>query len=132
MSKRHKRENDTSKERFKRTGIIWLVAIAITLFINCFFGGFDRYYFVDTFIFPLWYVALGIGVIIGILFSLKWVSKDTGIAMRVFTFVVATFVITFLSGMILAHMNHALDFNDAVRYTAFIEDKEYTSKRERT
>ena len=85
----------------------------------------DRYAFAETDLFPLWYVALGVGILGGGLFVLKFVGKEHGTAKRVGTFLLMSLLCFFAAGTMLAHVNHLFDQSEPVRYTVVIEDKEY-------
>lgn len=85
----------------------------------------ERYAFAEIGLFPLWYVALGVGILGGGLFVLKFVGKEHGTAKRVGTFLLMSLLCFFAAGTMLAHVNHLFDQSEPVRYTVVIEDKEY-------
>ena len=85
----------------------------------------ERYAFAETDLFPLWYVSLGVGILGGGLFVLKFVGKEHGTAKRAGTFLLMSLLCFFAAGTMLAHVNHLFDQSEPVRYTVMIEDKEY-------
>lgn len=86
---------------------------------------FQRYAFVDAFLFPLWYVALGVGILCGGLF-VRWLMKgERSMGKRIGMFLLITILAGFTAGSLLAHANHLFDPSEPVRYTVMIEDKAY-------
>lgn len=91
------------------------------------------YTFVDGVLFPLWYVALGLGVIISTLTSiyLYGLFKKNGepTKKRLWTSILIFALVLFLSfgiiGSLFGHINHLFDFSEPERYTVVIEDKDY-------
>ena len=89
-----------------------------------------RYNFVGVVFFPLWYVALGLGVIAAIIFV--WVflkkipSKEKRGRKAVIGLSFAVVLIVFLFfGTIFAHLNHIFDQNESERYVVIIENQHY-------
>ena len=110
-----------------------VVAILVTLIVTIISAGtFNRYTFVEAVLFPLWYVAIGVGIVGGGLFVLKFVGKEHGTAKRVGTFLLMSLLCFFAAGTMLAHVNHLFDQSEPVRYTVMIEDKEYRASGKRS
>lgn len=83
---------------------------------------FDRYEFVEIDLFPLWYVALGVGVLGGALFALKVVAPEHSKGKRIGAFILISLLAFFAAGTMLAHANHLFDNSQPLRYTVVIED----------
>ncbi len=128
-----KRRSKKEKERAKRIAtIISLGAIFFLILFVWLLTSARRYNFVGVVFFPLWYVALGLGVIAAIvavwIFHKKMLPDakkekkvDIGLGLIVILFV---FMIT---GILFAHLNHIFDQNEPERYVVVIEDKAYNS-----
>ena len=94
------------------------------------------YTFVDG-VFPLWYVALGLGVIISTLTSIYLYAlfKKNGepTKKRLWTSILIFALMLFISfvtiGSLFGHINHLFDFSEPERYTVVIEDKDYRGGR---
>ena len=86
---------------------------------------FDRYEFAEIDLFPLWYVALGVGILGGALFALKVAAPEYSKGKRIGAFLLISALCFFVAGTMLAHVNHLFDQSEPVRYTVMIEDKEY-------
>lgn len=89
-----------------------------------------RYNFVGGVFFPLWYVALALGVIAAIVFV--WIffkkipSKEKSGRKAVIGLSFAVVLIVFLVfGTIFAHLNHIFDQNESERYVVIIEHQHY-------
>ena len=118
----------------------------ITIIVFCLFGflalfvwfltSWRRYDFVEVVFFPLWYVALGLGVIPAI-FCVWWSFKKgllgnkRGRGLPIGTTIIAFIGILFLSffifGITFAHLNHIFDPHEPERYVVAIEDEGYYS-----
>ena len=110
------------------------VSVILTLFGACvvvfpFLIGTHRYRFVDGGLFPHWYVALGIGILAGVAFALKFFKKEHGIGTKIGAFLGITFVVFMVTGFALGHINHVFDTSEAVRYYVEIEDKDIDLNR---
>ena len=88
-----------------------------------------RYSFVDVILFPLWYVALGLGVIVGVALDVALIKKVGDIKLRIAVFLIFTFVAFMIFGFALGHINHIFDSSEAVRYYVEIEDKDIDLNR---
>lgn len=85
---------------------------------------FQRYAFAEIDLFPLWYIALGLGLLGGWLFAFKFVGREHSLWRRIGVFVLMSLLAFFAAGTILAHLNHFFDTSEPVRYTVMIEDTE--------
>ena len=88
-----------------------------------------RYSFVDGILFPLWYVALGLGVIVGVALDVALIKKVGNIKLRIAVFLIFTFVAFMVFGFALGHINHIFDSSETVRYYVEIEDKDIDLNR---
>lgn len=109
------------------------VTVTVTLLI-CVVGAvsvatFDRYAFAEIDLFPLWYVALGLGLLCGGLFVGKLMEKGHSVGKRIGVFFLISAICFFAAGALLAHLNHLFDNSQPVRYTVVIEDKESRHSR---
>lgn len=86
---------------------------------------FQRYAFAEIDLFPLWYVALGLGLLGGWLFVYKFVGREHSLGKRIGAFLLMSLLAFFAAGTMLAHINHLFDTSEPVRYTVVIEDTEY-------
>jgi hypothetical protein len=103
-----------------------VVAILVTLIVTIISAGtFNRYTFVEAVLFPLWYVAIGVGIVGGGLFVLAFMRRERNIGKRVSMFLIMSILCFAVAGIMLAHVNHLFDQSEPVRYTVMIEDKEY-------
>ncbi len=82
---------------------------------------FNRYRYVDGFLFPLWYVALGLGVVSAIAVVL-WKKETIKIPVSIILFIGVFFFVFIIFGSIFAHLNHFLDFHEVEEYTVVVED----------
>ena len=85
----------------------------------------ERYAFAEIVLFPLWYVALALGLLCGWLFVAKLMEKGHSAGKRIGTFFLISVLCFFAAGATLAHLNHLLDPSDPIRYTVTIQDTEY-------
>ena len=84
-----------------------------------------RYSFVNVFLFPLWYVALVLGVVAGLLFVFKLVGKEHGIWKRIGVFVIIALTMFVSIGNVFAHLNHWFDTSEPIRYEVVVEDRDF-------
>ena len=89
----------------------------------------DIYTFVNVDLFPLWYVALAIGAVAGVLFCMKFATKEHGIWKRIGLFAIISFIFFVGLGSVFAHLNHWFDTSKPVRYEVVIEDKDRRNRR---
>ena len=85
----------------------------------------ERYAFAEIDLFPLWYVALALGLLCGWLFVAKLMEKGHSAGKRIGTFLLISVLCFFAVGAMLAHLNHLLDQSVPIRYTVTIQDTEY-------
>ena len=106
--------------------IATLMIAPIVIFIIS-VANMDRYSFVNVEFFPLWYVALALGVLAGFLFVIKFVGKNHGVWAKIGAFLIIAGITAFGVGSVLAHLNHWFDSSEPVRYEVVIEDRDYDS-----
>lgn len=127
MAKRSSRPSPNRKKTVKTTpgpvAVTVLLLICAVSVVSV--ATWERYTFAETDLFPLWYVAIGAGLLGGVLFVLKFVGKEHGAAKRVGMLLLMSLLCFFAAGTMLAHANHLFDQSEPVRYTVVIEDKEY-------
>jgi hypothetical protein len=116
-----KSKKRTAKVRFWVPTVVFFMLLSILIFEHT----AKRYAFVHSILFPLWYVALAIGILCGALFCLKCRRKEIHPATVIGVFLIITFLVFFLSGILLRHLNHVFDMSDGQRYEAVIEDERY-------
>ena len=109
------------------------VAVTVTLLI-CAIGAvsvatWERYAFADTDLFPLWYVALALGLLCGWLFVAKVMVKGLSIGKRIGAFLLIAALSFFAAGAVLAHLNHFFDTSQPKQFVVVIEDKEYRHRK---
>ena len=121
---RYKSKTRSPKTAAMAPGYIGLILILCTVCVIS-VATFQRYAFVEAFLFPLWYVALGVGALCGGLFVCKLMDGERSIGKRIGMFLLVSILACFTAGSMLAHANHLLDPSEPVRYTVVIEDKEY-------
>ena len=114
-----KSKKRTAKVRFWLPTVVVFMILSILIFVHT----SERYAFVHSILFPLWYVALAIGILCGALFCLKCTRKDIHFAAVLGGFLIITFLVFFLSGILLSHLNHVFDMSNGQRYEAVIEDE---------
>ena len=89
----------------------------------------DRYVFAEIDLFPLWYVALALGLLCGWLFVAKLMVKGLSVGKRIGAFLIISALCFFAAGATLAHLNHWFDSSQPKQFVVVIEDKEYRSGR---
>ena len=127
---KNSRKTDKTKNR-TRNILYFVFAIlgAIYLIISNNVLGFDRYEYVNGVIFPLWYVALGIGIIGSAIFTVMLLRKHFDIWARIGGFVLVALLLFFCVGVVFGHLNHFLDNSEPKQYVAVIEKKNKTYHR---
>ena len=85
----------------------------------------DRYAFAEIDFFPLWYVALALGLLCGWLFVAKLMEKGHSIGKQIGAFLIISALCFFAAGATLAHLNHWFDRSQPKQFVVVIEDKEY-------
>ncbi len=124
-----KNSRKTDKTENRTRNILYFVfAIlgAISLIISKNVLGFERYEYVRGVLFPLWYVALGIGIVVGAILSGVFLRKFLGIGARIGGFALVAVVLFFCIGVAFSHLNHFLDSSEPKQYVAVIEKKDKT------
>lgn len=119
---RYKREQKKLKREIVSIAALVLVLVILVAF---FIHGLDRYSFVNVDLFPLWYVALAIGIVSGLLFSIKLVGKEHGIRKRIGAFVIIALTMFGIIGNVFAHLNHWFDTSEPIRYEVVVEDRDF-------
>ena len=104
------------------------VTVTVTILI-CAIGAvsvatWERYAFAETDLFPLWYVALALGLLCGWLFVAKLMVKGLSIGKRIGAFLLIAALSFFAAGAVLAHLNHFFDTSQPKQFVVVIEDKE--------
>ena len=84
----------------------------------------DRYAFAEIDFFPLWYVALALGLLCGVLFVAKVMEKGHSAGKQIGMLLLMSLIMFFVAGTVLAHLNHWLDSSQPKQFVVVIEDKE--------
>ena len=93
----------------------------------------ERYAFAEIDLFPLWYVALALGLLCGWLFVAKLMVKGLSVGKRIGAFLIISALCFFAAGATLAHLNHWFDSSQPKQFVVVIEDKEsHRSKHSRS
>ena len=113
------------------------VTVTVTLLILAVSVGsvatWERYAFAEIDLFPLWYVALALGLLCGWLFVAKLMVKGISIGKQIGTFLIISALCFFAAGATLAHLNHWFDSSQPKQFVVVIEDKEsHRSKHSRS
>ena len=85
----------------------------------------ERYAFAEIALFPLWYVALPLGLLCGWLFVAKLMEKGHSAGKQIGAFLISSALCFFAAGATLAHLNHWFDRSQPKQFVVVIEDKEY-------
>lgn len=83
----------------------------------------DRFAFIDADPFPLWYIALGAGILIGAFCAYKNALGKGPVISRIVVFILAAVLSFATLGFLFAHLNHVLDPNEPTQYTAVIAER---------
>ena len=112
------------------TVTVTLLILAVSVFSV---ATWDRYAFAEIALFPLWYVALALGLLCGWLFVAKLMEKGLSIGKQIGTFLIISALCFFAAGATLAHLNHWFDSSQPRQFVVVIEDKEsHHSKHSRS
>ena len=112
------------------TVTVTLLVLAVSVFSV---ATWDRYAFAEIDLFPLWYVALALGLLCGGLFVAKLMEKGLSIGKRIRAFLLISALCFFAAGATLAHLNHWFDSSQPKQFVVVIEDKEsHRSKHSRS
>ena len=109
----------------KAVGLIATLMLAPLVLFGISIYNVHRYSFINGVIFPLWYVALALGIVAGLLFSIKFVGKEHGFWKRLGAFAIITGITWLGSGSVIAHLNHWFDTSEPIRYEVVIEDRDF-------
>ncbi len=120
MSKNQKKRRE---RLFKLAKLLFYILFALLIYSAL------LYRFVGWFTSTIWYVAIGLGVVAGVLFSVKFVSKDARVGEKIMLYIMIVFLAICLIGSIFAHINHFFDNGEVERYVVEIEDKHSTTSR---
>lgn len=112
------------------TVTVTLLILAVSVFSV---ATWDRYAFAEIALFPLWYVALALGLLCGWLFVAKLMEKGLSVGKRIGAFLIISALCFFAAGATLAHLNHWFDSSQSKQFVVVIEDKEsHRSKHSRS
>ena len=104
------------------------VTVTVTLLILAVSVGsvatWERYAFAEIALFPLWYVALALGLLCGWLFVAKLMEKGHSAGKQIGAFLISSALCFFAAGATLAHLNHWFDSSQPKQFVVVIEDKE--------
>ena len=89
----------------------------------------ERYAFAEIYLFPLWYVALALGLLCGWLFVAKLMEKGLSVGKQIGAFLIISALCFFAAGATLAHLNHWFDSSQPKQFVVVIEDKESHSSK---
>ena len=104
------------------TVTVTLLILAVSVFSV---ATWERYAFAEIALFPLWYVALPLGLLCGWLFVAKLMEKGLSVGKRIGAFLLISALCFFAAGATLAHLNHWFDSSQPKQFVVVIEDKEY-------
>ena len=104
------------------TVTVTLLILAVSVFSV---ATWERYAFAEIGLFPLWYVALALGLLCGWLFVAKLMVKGLSMGKRIGAFLLISALCFFAAGATLAHLNHWFDRSQPKQFVVVIEDKEY-------
>ena len=108
------------------TVTVTLLILAVSVFSVAMW---ERYAFAETDLFPLWYVALALGLLCGVLFVAKVMEKGHGAGKQIVMFLLMSLIMFFVAGTVLAHLNHFFDTSQPKQFVVVIEDKEYRHRK---
>ena len=108
------------------TVTVTLLILAVSVFSV---ATWDLYDFAEIALFPLWYVALALGLLCGWLFVAKLMEKGLSVGKRIGTFLIISALCFFAAGATLAHLNHWFDSSQPKQFVVVIEDKESHSSK---
>ena len=122
-NQRYRTKTSSGKTAAMAPGYVGLILVLCAVSVVS-VATFDRYEFTEIDLFPLWYMALGVGILGGALLALKVVAPEHSKGKRIGAFILIPFLAFFAAGTMLAHANHLFDTSEPVRYTVVIEDTE--------
>ena len=127
MANRSSRSKPNRTKPAKSTpGPATVTVFLLILFVGVFsVATWERYAFAEIDFFPLWYVALALGLLCGWLFVAKLMEKGLSVGKRIGAFLLISALCFFAAGATLAHLNHWFDRSQPKQFVVVIEDKEY-------
>ena len=108
------------------TVTVTLLVLAVSVFSV---ATWERYAFAEIGLFPLWYVALALGLLCGWLFVAKLMEKGHSAGKQIGAFLISSALCFFAAGTVLAHLNHFFDTSQPKQFVVVIEDKEYRHRK---
>lgn len=121
MAYRHNRNRSQSSTPGPVTVTVTLLVLAVGVVSV---ATWERYAFADTDLFPLWYVALALGLLCGVLFVAKVMEKGHSAGKQIGMLLLMSLIMFFVAGTVLAHLNHFFDTSQPRQFVVVIEDKE--------
>ena len=127
MANRSSRPKPNRRKTAKSTpGPVTVTVTLLILVVGVFsVATWERYAFAEIGLFPLWYVALALGLLCGWLFVAKLMEKGLSVGKRIGAFLLISALCFFAAGATLAHLNHWFDRSQPKQFVVVIEDKEY-------
>ena len=127
MANRSSRPKPNRRKTAKSTpGAVTVTVFLLILAVGVFsVATWERYAFAEIGLFPLWYVALALGLLCGWLFVAKLMEKGLSVGKRIGAFLLISALCFFAAGATLAHLNHWFDRSQPKQFVVVIEDKEY-------
>ena len=127
MANRSSRPKPNRKRSTKSTpGPVTVTVTLLILAVSVFsVATWERYAFAEIALFPLWYVALPLGLLCGWLFVAKLMEKGHSAGKQIGAFLISSALCFFAAGATLAHLNHWFDRSQPKQFVVVIEDKEY-------
>ena len=108
------------------TVMVFLLILVVGVFSV---ATWERYAFAEIALFPLWYVALPLGLLCGWLFVAKLMEKGHSAGKQIGAFLISSALCFFAAGATLAHLNHWFDSSQPKQFVVVIEDKEYRHRK---
>ena len=126
MANRSSRSKPNRKRSTKSTpGPVTVTVFLLILIVGVFsVATWERYAFAEIGLFPLWYVALPLGLLCGWLFVAKLMEKGHSAGKQIGAFLIISALCFFAAGATLAHLNHWFDSSQPKQFVVVIEDKE--------
>ena len=127
MANRSSRSKPNRKRSTKSTPSPVTVTVFLLILIVGVFSvaTWERYAFAEIGLFPLWYVALALGLLCGWLFVAKLMEKGHSTGKQIGAFLISSALCFFAAGATLAHLNHWFDSSQPRQFVVVIEDKEF-------
>lgn len=135
MANRSSRSKPNRTKPAKSTpGPVTVTVTLLILIVGVFsVATWERYAFAEIGLFPLWYVALALGLLCGWLFVAKLMVKGLSVGKQIGAFLIISALCFFAAGATLAHLNHWFDSSQPKQFVVVIEDKEsHRSKHSRS